>query len=218
MGWYWEDCMRDISKERLHVFKGRCHIILFPMYPMGTGVQQVVNICYFKWICAWPPCRFSFLFFFLIAVQLQLSAFSPLPPTPPQTNPPPSSTSTLPLGFGHASSTVVPENPSPHYPLPTPLWLLLDCSYLQCLWLYFVCFFLLLIRFQLKKAVRDKYHVISPLTGTPVGSHFTIFLCFPLKAGSHVLKDSIYTTQANQNFKNSDITEPLFYSHHSLII
>ena len=40
--------------------------------------------------------------------------------------------------------------PLSHCPLPTPLWLLLDCSWFQCLWLYFVCFFLLLIMFQLK--------------------------------------------------------------------
>ena len=47
---------------------------------------------------------------------------------PPQTSPPPSPASTLPLGFVHVSFIVVPENPSPHYPLPTPLWLLLHCS------------------------------------------------------------------------------------------
>ena len=85
-----------------------------------------------------------------IVVQLQLSAFSPHPSTPPKPNPPPSLVPTLPLGFVHVSFIAVPENPSPHCPLPTPLWLLVDCSSLQCLWLYFVCFFLLLIRFQLK--------------------------------------------------------------------
>ena len=57
-------------------------------------------------------------------VQLQLSAFTShpsqthLPPLLPQP----------PLGFVHVSFIVVPENPSPHYPLPTPLWLLSDCS------------------------------------------------------------------------------------------
>ena len=66
------------------------------------------------------------MFFFLL---LQLSAFSPHPSIPPQSNRPPSPTSTLPLGFVHVSFIVVPENPSPHCPLPTPLWLLLDCSY-----------------------------------------------------------------------------------------
>ena len=42
--------------------------------------------------------------------------------------PPPSPTSTLPLDFVHVSFIVAPVDPSPHYPLPTPLWLLLDCS------------------------------------------------------------------------------------------
>ena len=70
-------------------------------------------------------------FFFkkiFIVVQLQLSAFSPHPSTPPQRNPPPSLTSTLPLDFVHVSFIVVPVIPSPHCLLPTPLWLLLDCS------------------------------------------------------------------------------------------
>ena len=44
--------------------------------------------------------------------------------SPPQPNPPPSPASPIPLGFVHVSFTVVPENPSPHCPLPTPLWLL----------------------------------------------------------------------------------------------
>ena len=67
---------------------------------------------------------FQFLNYFIV-VQLQLSAFSPHPSTPPQPNPPPSPASTLPLGFLHVSFIVVPVNPSQHYPLPTPLWLLL---------------------------------------------------------------------------------------------
>ena len=89
-------------------------------------------------------------FLIFIVIQLQLSAFSPHPSTPPHPNPPPSPASTLPLDFVHVSFIVVPVNPSPLYPLPTPLWAWPDCSQLQCLWLYFVCFFLLLIMFQLK--------------------------------------------------------------------
>ena len=76
-------------------------------------------------------CFVFFLFFFFlifIVIQLQLSAFSPYPSTPPQPIPPPSLTSTLPLGFVHVSFIVAPIDPSPYYPLPTPLWLLLDCS------------------------------------------------------------------------------------------
>ena len=70
-------------------------------------------------------CYFSYLFIF---TQLQLSAFSPLPSTPPQPVPPPSPTSTLPFDFVLVSFIVAPIDPSPHYPLPTPLWLLLHCS------------------------------------------------------------------------------------------
>ena len=60
-----------------------------------------------------------------------MSAFSPLPSTPPQPVPPPSPTSILPLDFVLVSFIVAPIDPSPHYPLPTPLWLLLQCSYIS---------------------------------------------------------------------------------------
>ena len=102
----------------------------------------------------------SFLkIFIFIVIQLQLSAFSPHPSTPPQPVPPPSPTSTLPLDFVLVSFIVAPVNPSPHYLLPTPLWLLLHCSYgpfvprdwacwkgpLPCSWegrrWYLVCFY-----------------------------------------------------------------------------
>ena len=65
-----------------------------------------------------------FLINLFIFIQLQLSAFSPLPSTPPQPVPPPSPTTTLPLDFVLVSFIVAPIDPSPHYPLPTPLWLL----------------------------------------------------------------------------------------------
>ena len=84
------------------------------------------------WIIVKGLSLFVVFFLIFIVIQLQLSSFSPQP------NPPPSPTSTLPLDFVHVSFVVVPVNPSPHCPLPTRLWL------------YFVCFFLLLIMFQLK--------------------------------------------------------------------
>ena len=65
---------------------------------------------------------YLFIYFF---IRLQSSAFSPHPSTPPQPAPPPSPASTLPLDFVLASCIVAPIDPSPHYPLPTPLWLLL---------------------------------------------------------------------------------------------
>ena len=69
-----------------------------------------------------------YLKIFFIVIPLQLSAFSPHPSTPPQPIPPPSPTSTLPLDFVLVSFIVAPIDPSPHYPLPAPLWLLLQCS------------------------------------------------------------------------------------------
>ena len=71
---------------------------------------------------------YLFILNYFIVIQLHLSAFSLHPSTPPQPNLPPSPASTLPLGFVHGSFIVVPENASPHYPFPPPLWLLLDCS------------------------------------------------------------------------------------------
>ena len=52
-----------------------------------------------------------------------MSEFPSHPSTPPQPNPSPSPASTLPLGFVRVSFIVVPENPSPRYPFPPPLWL-----------------------------------------------------------------------------------------------
>ena len=92
---------------------------------------------------------FSFFLIFIV-IQLQLYAFSPYASTPPQLNPPPSPTSTISPNFVHVSFIIVPAIPSSHCPHPTPPWPLLDCSQPQCLWLYFVCFFLLLIMFQLR--------------------------------------------------------------------
>ena len=68
---------------------------------------------------------YVFFFNFFIVIQLQLSAFSPYPSTPPQPIPPPSLTSTLPLDFVLVSFIVAPVDPSPHYTMPTLLWLLL---------------------------------------------------------------------------------------------
>ena len=71
---------------------------------------------------------FSLKKIIFIFIQLQLSAFSPHPSTPHQPVPPPSPSSTLPLNFVLVSFIVAPVDPSPHYPLLTPLWLLLHCS------------------------------------------------------------------------------------------
>ena len=105
----------------------------------------------------------SDFFLIFIVIQLHLYALSPHPSTPTHLNPPPSPTSTLPLDFVHMSFIVVPVIPSPHCPHPTPPWLLLDCSQLQCLWLYFVCFFLRLIMFQLNSMQQRERRSFYPL-------------------------------------------------------
>ena len=84
------------------------------------------NLLTFFLFLTWKYSLFYFLIF--IVIQLQLFAFSPHPSTPPQPNPPSSPTFTLPLDFVHVFFIVAPVTPSPHCPLPTPLWLLLDCS------------------------------------------------------------------------------------------
>ena len=63
-----------------------------------------------------------------------------------------------PLGFVHVSFIVFPENPSPIS--PSPLWSLSVCSLFPCLWFYFACLFVLLIRFHLK--VRSHGICLSP--------------------------------------------------------
>ena len=88
-------------------------------------LNTVINTLYIIFIL------FHFIFYFLkifIVIQLQLSVFSPHLSTPPQPIPPFSSTSTVPLDFVHVSFIVATVNPSPHYPFPTPLGLLLHCS------------------------------------------------------------------------------------------
>ena len=112
----------SISISQFCLFPTGSPLAMSSPSPSTTWLSDVSNLDYF-----------TFLFVFkCIVVQLPLSAFSPHPSTPPQPNPPASPASTLPLGFVHVSFIVVSENPSPHYPLPTPLWLLLDCSNRPC--------------------------------------------------------------------------------------
>ena len=85
-----------------------------------------------------------------IVVQVQFSAFSPQPsltPSPPH-HPPISTPHYCPCVLSNCSYkhfTLVPWKS-----LPSPLWSLSACSQFQCLWLYFACLFVLLIRFLLK--------------------------------------------------------------------
>ena len=111
----------------LLIFLMNCHTVFqaVPSFYIPKNSSQGVEFLHILT----NTCTFCISFFLIfIVIQLQLSAFSPHPSTPPQQNPPPSPASTLPLDFVHVSFIVVPVNPSPHCPLPTPLWLLLDCS------------------------------------------------------------------------------------------
>ena len=94
--------------------------------------------------------RFIYLFIifktFFIAVQVQFSVFSLHP------SPPPSSVSTPPCYCPCVlyNCSCKPFTLFPYNPLPSPVWSLSACSQFQCLWLYFACLFILLIRFLLK--------------------------------------------------------------------
>ena len=95
---------------------------------------------------------FGFFFFYLFLLLFKYS-FLPFPPALPTTAalPPPSRFHPH-LVIVHVSFIIVPANPSPFslIILSRPLWLLSACSQYQCLWLYFACLFVSLIRFQLK--------------------------------------------------------------------
>ena len=118
-----------------------------------------------------------FLFIYFIVVQLQLSPFLPflspaLPPQPPTFNPTPPPVVFKKKFYCYSITVVCFFSPSLHpcclspwvlytcsltilsllspiIPLLPPLWLLLVCSLFQCLWLYFACLFVLLVRFHL---------------------------------------------------------------------
>ena len=112
---------------------------------------------------------------FFIVIQLQLSAFSPHLSTPSLPNPPPSPTSTLPLDFVLVSFIVVPVNPPPptsppHSPLAI-VRLLMEFYAAErkkellpfgSAWMELESIMLS----EISQAVRDKYHLTSPSTGT----------------------------------------------------
>ena len=95
-----------------------------------SKVEFIVKIAHKENLTQMTSPMYSTTYFekYFIVVQLQLSAFNPHPSSQPQPNPLPSLACTLPLGFVHVSFIVIPENPSPYYPLTPPLWLLLDFS------------------------------------------------------------------------------------------
>ena len=94
----------------------------------------------------------SSLHFFFIVVQIQLPPFSYHHFSPPHPLPPPTlhpSPLWLCPWVLYTCSLMNLSLLSPVNPLPSPLRLLSLCSLFQCLWLYFACLFVLLIRFHL---------------------------------------------------------------------
>ena len=83
-------------------------------------------------ICAFSLTHIKYEFTRLSGVlyccSITVVCIFPHPSTPPHPSPLPSPASNPPLDFVHVSFIVAPVNPSPHYPLPIPLWVLLDCS------------------------------------------------------------------------------------------
>ena len=68
-------------------------------------------------------CLFFFNFYFVVVLHYSCLHFSPHLSTPPKTKPTSLECFHHPHGVVHVSFTVVPENPSPHYPFPPPLCL-----------------------------------------------------------------------------------------------
>ena len=92
-------------------------------YPIDTSPIANLHMAYLKNLFFYNS-QVLFLFSFLIYLFLfsyNCLRFLPIPPPHPSQShlPPP------PLGFVLVSFIVAPIDPSPHYPLPTPLWLLL---------------------------------------------------------------------------------------------
>ena len=97
-------------------------------WSLSAETHCVIHCNFFKE--TWFPIIIFFLFSCCCSITVVCNClhFPPPLPLPPQPNPPPSFVSPFLLVFVHASFILVPENLSPHYPLPAPLWLLSDCS------------------------------------------------------------------------------------------
>ena len=95
---------------------------------------------------------YLYLYIYNCCLSTVVSIFPPPLPAPPQPSPPPT-LDPIPHWLCPCvlyTCSLMTFHLSPVILLPASLWLLSVCSLFQCLWLYFVCFFLLLIMFQLK--------------------------------------------------------------------
>ena len=105
------------------------------------------------------PVSVLFLFGGGIIVLLELSQFpsSPVPPTLSSTVNPHLRLMSMGHLYLFIDYSLLPFLPHTH---PPPLWLLSLCSLIPYLWLYFVCLFVLLIKFHLY--VRSYVICLSP--------------------------------------------------------
>ena len=94
---------------------------------------------------------YSSMYFLLLFKYSCLNFFPTRHPTHNPSLPP--TLEPTPFGIVRVSFIHVPIWPFPYFPplslFPLPLWLLSVCFLFQCLWLYFACLFVLLIRFHL---------------------------------------------------------------------
>ena len=116
-----------------------------------TGINQLNSIAFSILVHWWPPPNENFSFFFYCCSSTVFCLF--LPPSPTlQPFPPPSHFHTPSVNCPCVlyNCSCKPFTLFPWNSLPSPLWSLSACSQFQCLWLYFACLFVLLIRFLLK--------------------------------------------------------------------
>ena len=122
-------------------------------YPCGKSNYPELSLIFFSFFCFCP---------FFNGCSSTVFCLSTHPSPLPQSSPPPSPVSTLLCYCTYVlyNCSCKPFTLFPHYPLPSPVWSLSAFSQFQCLWLYFACLFVLLIRFQLK--VRPYGICLSP--------------------------------------------------------
>ena len=103
--------------------------------------------------------------YYFFIVQIEFLPFPPpLPTTPAFPTPFPVSKPPLLLSRVLNNCSCKPFTLFPYNPLPSPLWSLPACSQFRCLWLYFACLFILLIRFLQKDIIVQLYFCLPPIS------------------------------------------------------
>ena len=130
--------MKNIMKNKTFIFK---------LIDVGNKDFSIDKSWYFFFN------YFIIIIIIIIVLLFKYSCLHFLPTTPPHPSHPHLPPSILaPFGFVHVSFIYALDGPTPissYYPPPS-LWLLSVYSLFQCLWLYFPCLFVLLIRSHLQ--------------------------------------------------------------------